>query len=285
MLTLKETSGKVLIQSAANLISVGRESDNTLCLEVEAVSGYHGFFVFINNLWIYRDNFSTNGSFVNGMALRPGQARLLKSGDIIRLANYTLLADIVNSNKSDCIIVIKGFEAISTIEFPDLSGSLQIDANLISGYDAVPLTINRSPEGVISLNAAQAVQVNTKAHTGNLSLIDQDQIDSGDYSFLISYSYIPKRPSMPVPDRSYDPAKKMAESGKNAVFGNVKTDSSGVVKVGEFRAEMSMSHRLATIADDEATKNRTKIENAYAAFGVLVLFTSIFFVIFAQSLF
>lgn len=288
MFTIKETSGKVLAKSESALISVGREDDNTICLDVESISGYHGVFLHVDGFWLYRDNFSTNGSFINGINLRSGQARLVKNGDLVRLANHTIQCELkAESNvQNNNLIIIKGFEPMCSISLPESSSTMLLDSTLVNTYDGATITFNRSQEGVLSMSTQETVAVNNKPHKGNLTLIDQDQIDVGEYTFLVCSSLLLTRPSRPVIDREYDPRKKMSESGKNSVFGVAKAaEVSGTVKVGDFRAEMSMSQRLATIADDEATQRKKKVENAYAAFGVLVLFTSISFVVFAFSVF
>lgn len=288
MLIIKETSGKVLAKSESALISVGREEDNTICINVDAISGYHGIFFQVDKSWIYRDNFSTNGSFLNGIALRPGQARLVKNGDLIRLANHTIQCELKNITEGNKILVLNNFEAVCTFSLPEVNSSLEINSSSISGYNEANLTFSRSETGVLSLVSNQQVIVNSKPHTGQLTLIDQDQIEAGEYVFLVCYTALLAKPARPpvAAERDYDPSKKMAESGKQYLFGSEKkVETSGVVKVGEFRAEMSMSQRLATIADDEASTRKRKIENAYAAFGVVVFFTSIAFVVFALSLF
>ena len=280
MLIIKESTGKVLAKSDLDLISLGREEDNTVPLDVESVSGYHGIFLNVQGTWVYRDNFSTNGSFFNGNALRFGQARVVKNGDLIRLANYQIQCELKNERelKNNIVLVLKGFDAVSSFSLPDFSSTLIIDSAIVPEYNNTNFTIVRSQEGVLSLTSEQEIAVNTKPHTGKITLIDQDQVDVGEYTFLICNTSIAVKASRNVPERNeYDPSKKLAESGKRVVFGGANTEQTQEKKSGGFRAEMSMSQKLATIADDEATKQKNKVERAYAIFGVVVLFTTLIF--------
>lgn len=68
--------------------SIGRENSNTLCLSDGLVSRQHCVVESRNRKFILRDLGSTNGSFVNGLAI---QEKALRHGDRITIGNSSLV--------------------------------------------------------------------------------------------------------------------------------------------------------------------------------------------------
>ena len=172
---------------------------------------------------------------------------------------------------------------------PKDTDQLIISSELGGAYQELTtaITISKNDLGALTISCQQPVVINGNSHTGILALLDQDQIDIGDFTFVVCYSGLaakPVRTAAPT-NRDYDPAKKMEVSGKRAVFGEKGASARVELKTGSFKAEMSMSQRLSTIADDEATLRMNRTEQSYALFGVVVLFTSVGFVVFAVSIF
>lgn len=70
---------------------LGREPDaGGLVIESSVVSRNHGSLSRVRSHWFYRDLGSTNGSWVNGTPISPGQWILLRTGDVIQLADVAL---------------------------------------------------------------------------------------------------------------------------------------------------------------------------------------------------
>ena len=78
-------------QFESGLISIGRDTENAIVVDSEAVSRNHSTIIAAGSQWIYQDFGSTNGSWVNGIKVTESQFKLLRNGDIIRVANFCLL--------------------------------------------------------------------------------------------------------------------------------------------------------------------------------------------------
>ena len=72
-------------------IGRGRHSGNEIVLADGMVSKRHAALLFENDRFLVRDEGSTNGTFLNGVRLSPGQARPLDAGDQILLGETTLI--------------------------------------------------------------------------------------------------------------------------------------------------------------------------------------------------
>jgi pSer/pThr/pTyr-binding forkhead associated (FHA) protein len=86
---LPENSREVARLVAPHVV-VGREAGLGLVLPVEGVSRIHGSFVQGETFWLYADEGSTNGSWLNGQRLTALRWQVLRSGDLLQLANMML---------------------------------------------------------------------------------------------------------------------------------------------------------------------------------------------------
>lgn len=304
MLTIKDNSNQVLAKSNSDLISLGREDENTVRLDQDEVSGYHGIFFKAEDFWVFRDNFSTNGSFYNGKQMRSGQIKLVKDADIVRLASYSIKCELSKQDLfQSSILVFKGFDFIQKFEIPDQALTLNSDNLEDLGFE---LNFSRNQIGALSFDTSGDVIINGDGHSGTMALLDQDQIDIGDYSFLVLYGEIKTvKPSTESHARQPN-SQDNKQTAKPFVFnsGTSATGSDGLIKglsastipavsgQSSFRkptggiqtTEMSMSQKLASIAGQERDENKMKKHKALAAFGVFTLFSLVFFLVFAASL-
>ena len=69
----------------------GKHSGNEIVLADGMVSKRHAALLYENDRFFVRDEGSTNGTFLNGVRLSPGQARPLEPGDQILLGETTLI--------------------------------------------------------------------------------------------------------------------------------------------------------------------------------------------------
>ena len=101
MLRLKVFDG---LERVANLklgegiVSVGRSDDCTLTLPDLSVSRKHAEIFPDGHFYVLRDNDSTNGTFVNELAVRT---HVLTHGDTIRIGKYLVQVDAKPSNEKD----------------------------------------------------------------------------------------------------------------------------------------------------------------------------------------
>jgi hypothetical protein len=85
-----------ITQVEGGIVSFGRGTDNHVVVDSEAVSRRHGCLIGTDHHWVFRDFESTNGSWVNGVKLVPGQYRLVRHGDVIQLADFPMKVVDVN---------------------------------------------------------------------------------------------------------------------------------------------------------------------------------------------
>jgi len=309
MLTVKDNSNQILAKSNSELISLGREDENTVRVDQDEVSGYHGIFFKAEQLWVFRDNFSTNGSFYNGKQMRSGQIKLVKDSDIVRLANYTIKCELSKQNTmQSSVVVFKGFDFIQSFEIPE--DALTLNSESLEGLE-FDLNFSRNQIGALSFETPGSVVINGGAHSGTMALLDQDQIDIGDYSLLVLYGEI--KTAKPQTDKNarHSNSQDSQRTSKPFVFnsGDSSTDSDGLIRglsasslpttsgvttseQSSFRrptgriktTEMSMSQKLSTIAGQEHDENQMKKHKVLAAFGFFTLILLVSFLIFASSL-
>lgn len=81
-----ESTGKT-VQFRKNVVDVGRDKTCDLLLEGKpAVALHQATFFYEDNIWYLRDNFSTNGTWINGAKIQPGKKYQLASNDEINFA-------------------------------------------------------------------------------------------------------------------------------------------------------------------------------------------------------
>ncbi len=78
-------------------ITIGREPDNTLCLETGGVSRYHALISYLDNSWSISDLNSTNGVKINSVLQASSK---LTNGDVVTIGEHSFtISDIVSSGK------------------------------------------------------------------------------------------------------------------------------------------------------------------------------------------
>ena len=79
-----------IMQVAQGTVTIGREPENHVVVDSEAVSRRHGCILEAQSHWVFKDFDSSNGTWVNGVRLVPGQIRLLRHGDVLKLADFSM---------------------------------------------------------------------------------------------------------------------------------------------------------------------------------------------------
>ena len=100
------------------LITIGRRTDNDICLDNLAISGYHTQISMVLNDCFIEDMNSTNGTFVNSKIVRK---HALKDGDVIDIGNHRIkyinhLATSSANSEFEKTIVIKRSSEATTFE-------------------------------------------------------------------------------------------------------------------------------------------------------------------------
>src|SRR6185503_1269845 len=82
-------TGRVFVIPSGEIITIGRNDNCSLRFDDASVSGTHARIVLIGNDYMFADNQSTNGSYLNDV--RVEQPTRLSDGDRIRLGPNCLL--------------------------------------------------------------------------------------------------------------------------------------------------------------------------------------------------
>ncbi len=85
-----------ILQIESGLLTIGREPENGIVLDAEAVSRRHACIFEAGSQWIFQDLASTNGSWLNGAQCKGNQLYLIRHGDILKLANFLIRVCEVN---------------------------------------------------------------------------------------------------------------------------------------------------------------------------------------------
>jgi hypothetical protein len=180
--------------------TLGREPENTVVVESDAISRRHCCIFSAGNSWLLKDLDSSNGSWVNGVQVLPAMPRLIRGGDVIRLADYSMIvvekADPSGQElekSSTALLVFKGeefqFERFiapgDTTAVIEVDGGLQLSNSVDSGRFGITL----QPAGTIELEIWEApgdVLVNGHMVGGSLTLNDRDCVEFGEFSIIVS---------------------------------------------------------------------------------------------------
>lgn len=88
-----------IIRISSGVVTLGREPENGVVIDSELISRRHAGIYEAGSQWIYRDLGSTNGSWVNGIEVKAGQPRLLRDGDVARVADFPLQITYTDPNE------------------------------------------------------------------------------------------------------------------------------------------------------------------------------------------
>lgn len=105
----RQTFDKYVFRDNAEL-TIGRDSDNTVCINNRYVSSHHAVIKYMDGVWTIEDKNSTNGTFVNNrrtslQELRPGDVLFIVGFKLIIGSNYIAFNNPGNTVKWDSNIL------------------------------------------------------------------------------------------------------------------------------------------------------------------------------------
>lgn len=185
-------------------VYIGREPGTLTGITVEntAISRQHGLFVRGRNSWLFKDLGSTNGSWLNGKPLKAGQWRIVRSGDVVQLADSVLAiteergpgfaAPGSASIGGRALIVFLNGNFKEEYPVPEYGralvvggsrGDLSIDGDLA---ELPTLVIERRGEKICAFGLSKdlKVYVNEQEMTDVVALKDCDELKVGPYSIV-----------------------------------------------------------------------------------------------------
>ena len=83
--------------SDQDLITVGRETDNKVCLAIGVLSRHHAKIYFRDGAWFVEDLDSANGTFYRGRRLPPNSRSALANGDVVRFGTVAMTISFLDS--------------------------------------------------------------------------------------------------------------------------------------------------------------------------------------------
>lgn len=211
---------------AGGQVVVGREPEEGIAIENQAISREHGSFVRIRNHWFYRDLGSTNGSWKNGKIVKAGQMVLVRSGDVMQLADtplrLVLPADDAASAgglagfpafSSSTLIVFSGDEFHDEFPLPEYGRALviggnQADLRIGNDMNELPrLVIERRGERVCAYGVADGAEIfiNGDEVSETVTLHDGDELKVAQYTILFN------NPKAEIPAEAVDQAVPATE--------------------------------------------------------------------------
>lgn len=193
----QETPVEILTVDTGSL-TMGREPENHIVVDSDSVSRKHGALIEASGTWFYRDFESTNGSWVNGVRLSPGQMKLLRDGDVIQLADFPIRLSHVEpldgtsipsvlvfyNNRFESELLFEEGGQVFSIGGPNasffLEGANPDQAQLQITFDGSRLELSTGSGGPLP------VLLRGIATSGITKLSDRDDVVLGAYHLFIS---------------------------------------------------------------------------------------------------
>jgi len=197
---------KEILTVESGVVTVGREADNSLVVNSTSVSRQHARIIEAGTQWVFQDLGSTNGSWINGVELRPNEIKLLRSGDILQLADFPMRVariggDIVKSGSLSMLdtAVAPSVLIFDNQEFKRESLLQNTGSRFLIGAEDGELSIDVEPDNALfeivnngkSLEIriktdAEAVELNGLIIVDTAVLSDRDKIVIGNYQIIVN---------------------------------------------------------------------------------------------------
>lgn len=189
-----------IVQFGSGTLTIGREPENHVVVDSESVSRQHGCIFEADSHWFFRDFQSTNGSWINGVKLPPGQMKLLRHGDVIQLADFPMKIWEVERTEDEiraqrCSVLVFDHDSFVNEFLLDTPGAsfviggphadLMLPASRTDGPELSVTNHGNHMElscGIISV----PVIVNGMASGGVATLKDRDEIVVGTYRLIVN---------------------------------------------------------------------------------------------------
>jgi pSer/pThr/pTyr-binding forkhead associated (FHA) protein len=178
---------------------IGREprGGNAMVLASDTVSREHGVFVPLRSHWLFKDLGSTNGSWLNGVALKEGQWKIVRPGDVLQLADRAIQLSgppVQIGSGLRSLLVFHHGEFLDEYPIPEAGravavGGSKADLKLDVDTDEHPaLVVERRGDRVcaFSVSKSTAVYINDQEISRLVQLNDRDEMRVGTYTILLN---------------------------------------------------------------------------------------------------
>jgi len=167
------------------VITIGRRTDNDLCLDNLAISGYHSQISTVLDDCFLEDLDSTNGTFVNSEIVKK---HALKDGDIIDIGNHRikyvnhLASSSANSEFEKTLILTATSERKNSLEeeqdvkeleeqINDIDDEADATADDLTRDNIERLMAEKKNQEAMSENDADELQINSKSASAKIGRI------------------------------------------------------------------------------------------------------------------
>ncbi len=195
---------KTITEFSHGPISFGRGTDNTVVINSVAVSRTHGELLEAGSQWVYRDNKSSNGSWLNGKLVEPGNLALIRLNDNLTIADSSLLigesnispnGKLPDGNASLLVFLRDQFKfefSFSSMKKPFTLGGPEASL-LLDGAppNKVQFTVTRMTTGSLILNTKDlntGLYIDGKEVRKTAQLDDRSLLEIGAYKMVASLS-------------------------------------------------------------------------------------------------
>ncbi len=178
-------------------LTIGREPENHIVVDSDSVSRQHGAILEAGGKWLFKDFESTNGTWINGVRLSPGQLKLLRDGDVLQLADFPMrINDMDSESPADThpsVLVFYNGRFESELVFENPGEVFSIGGPDASFFlDGAPpevsqlqITFDGSRLELSSGAGKEPILVHGMASSGITTLSDRDDIALGPYLLII----------------------------------------------------------------------------------------------------
>ncbi|NLF24346.1 MAG: FHA domain-containing protein [Deltaproteobacteria bacterium] len=189
-------------------VTVGREpGEGGIQLDRSAVSRQHGVFRRCGWVWTYQDLGSTNGSWVNGRRVDANRIFLVRSGDMVQLADMALYVKEAADARPEplgvpstgaiagrSLLAFRDGEFLEEFPVPEYGRALVIggaspDLELEGDLFEMPsLVVERRGDAICAYSVARelAVQLNGENITETTALKDSDELRISNYTVVLN---------------------------------------------------------------------------------------------------
>ncbi len=248
-------------------VPIGREpGQNGITLDTAGVSRVHGIFYKVRNHWLYKDNGSTNGSWVGGHRVGATRWSVVRDGIIVQLADCGVRVSEMDERGEQrqslnnfsslggrTLLVFTHGEFSEEFPVPEYGKALRIGGSNCdleypgySGSGSLIVIERRGDQVLLTASSAEYhISLNGNLIDGEHKLVDNDWILSGDYGILLN-----------IPQQAEGRAGEDGSITSTSIQGwrNTATkDSSGVASVKSPRSGlfgMQTDEQLADTDDD-----------------------------------
>jgi len=178
-------------------LTIGREPENHIVVDSDSVSRQHGALIEAGGKWLFKDFESTNGAWINGVRLSPGQLKLLRHADVLQLADFPMrisdaeVAENLDPHPSVLVFYNGRFE--SELVFQEAGQVFSIGGpNAAFFLDGAPtdqsqlqVTFNGNRLELTAGASPEPILVHGMASSGITTLSDRDDVAIGPYQLII----------------------------------------------------------------------------------------------------